>query len=1409
LHRTLHKDSRATYRGMYRQTNPTIQRLRPTGTIIRSMAIFILMSFLLGCGSGSDAALVPDCQFNCTEEETFVSWISLIDAEGDLISPGSLACQNCKGSMPATLHFSITNRAPVSRNQTYLTFSLSQGEYVEMTSICLGIIPPESNITYDHPLGWDLPCNGSLEVKDLIISWSAISGRGCEENATCSEHQDCWRSSQDLFLGCGGESASFPTITTVWVSDEALLVIEKAGPATALPGSEIVYTVRVRNAGGALAEGVEASDTLPAGLNGAFVSHDGLTWKAYASKSPIDLGDIGPGESRIFYIKATVDASLSDGTQLVNRACLASGECATSSTTVRSGGAPDLTIEKWIWGSSWIDIGSFAMFIINVENTGSGLASGVTIRDLLPSGMVDAKYSIGGSSFQPYTSGDPIPLGDIPAGTIKDIEVEAKIDESVSGGTPLTNRACIDGGSCDDLDIRAVWPLDIHKTGPSQANTGDQITYTITAENRGSFTVADVEVMDFIPNGIDNVEYSIDGSSWSSYSSGQRISFGPLSAGASRTFFIRGTVTATYGTLYNQALVKVGETGTGSYWRGNGLSTKITGVASLYVNKWSSPYGMVNPGEILEYTIEVKNDGLEDAHDVEIEDTLPPSWLENVQYSRDRTSWQAYSSGDTIYIGRIGATSREYVYIKGQVSSSAPHGTYLTNEACITGASGSYVIVVRCDSVSNQIWDAPRLYVDKDAPARISPGEEISYSIDVENDGTRTESLATLVDNLPSGLIDPQYSFDGSIWNPYASGDTIDLVDIVVGETRNVLIRATVDTSLPEGTILTNTVDVTSQYSSDSDYADTLVSSNVLEIVKAGPAQIAAGSQINYEILVKNNGGTAATGVSVREILPSGLQSIEYSTDGSTWQPIPCTGPGNCYIAVGDIPGGQSRRILVRATVDSSLPDGYVLENTACVGAGICDTVYTTIASTAPRLGLTKTASVQVVAAGDGFVYTITYRNEGTLDLHDVVIQESYPAGIEILSLSPLPDPGTNNRWTIGTLRPGEGGQISIIVKVPESANISFNLEQSATGSGFVNSWKGFSTEEQPYTISNTATISSRETGAQSGSSVVTVSGETGTEVSLRESGSGSYAKEEMLALQRSNRSIREESSLSAVYHPFEFPLPGGRSLAYADQWTERTGIKNHLTSEAVEETYLYADRLERDSRLKVDEDGTEMDVEADFDGSRDSSYLALGPADAKGHRSPLIESLSRQIGSFHVAQRLAGEYSNRSDAIGNVTYHDEPHITIYQCAELADDDPTVVNLTLSILNDGNRTLGPVYLQDVVPAMMFLWESDPEPSYLHESLSWANWTVLSLAVGESQTVYLRLGINQVLDVPINRAYVTARCGGSWVQSSSALPMDLNWLSCSLAGGCNKTEGWQPPDWDLSARGQECPICVQS
>lgn len=142
---------------------------------------------------------------------------------------------------------------------------------------------------------------------------------------------------------------------------------------------------------------------------------------------------------------------------------------------------------------------------------------------------------------------------------------------------------------------------------------------------------------------------------------------------------------------------------------------------------------------------------------------------------------------------------------------------------------------------------------------------------------------------------------------------------------------------------------------------------------------------------------------------------------------------------------------------------------------------------------------------------------------------------------------------------------------------------------------------------------------------------------------------------------------------------------------------------------------------------------------------------------------------------------SIETDAIGNVMYHDEPYITIYQCAELSDDDPILVNLTLSILNDGNRTLGPVYLQEVVLAMMSLWKSDPKPSYLHESLSWANWTVLSLAFGESQTVYLRLGIDQVLDVPINRAYVTARCGGSWAQASSPLPMDLNWLSCSLAG----------------------------
>jgi len=81
-----------------------------------------------------------------------------------------------------------------------------------------------------------------------------------------------------------------------------------------------------------------------------------------------------------------------------------------------------------------------------------------------------------------------------------------------------------------------------------------------------------------------------------------------------------------------------------------------------------------------------------------------------------------------------------------------------------------------------------------------------------------------------------------------------------------------------------------------------------------------------------------------------------------------------------------------------------------------------------PRISVTKTANVSTVGPGDVIMYTITYTNNRN-PAYNVVLTETYPAGVTFLDANPAPTAG-DNVWDIGTLANGESGTIFINVTV-------------------------------------------------------------------------------------------------------------------------------------------------------------------------------------------------------------------------------------------------------------------------------------------------------------------------------------------------------------------------------------------
>ena len=100
---------------------------------------------------------------------------------------------------------------------------------------------------------------------------------------------------------------------------------------------------------------------------------------------------------------------------------------------------------------------------------------------------------------------------------------------------------------------------------------------------------------------------------------------------------------------------------------------------------------------------------------------------------------------------------------------------------------------------------------------------------------------------------------------------------------------------------------------------------------------------------------------------------------------------------------------------------------------------------------------------------------------------------------------------------------------------------------------------------------------------------------------------------------------------------------------------------------------------------------------------------------------------------------------------------------------------TITITNDGNATIGPLFLQDLFPSGARFLNATLRPNQIGQNGS--NWTLLHLSIGDT----LRIGIN--LDVEkcegdiINRALVVGNCslGQVFAQNRSVIVRD--YLGC--------------------------------
>jgi uncharacterized repeat protein (TIGR01451 family) len=321
----------------------------------------------------------------------------------------------------------------------------------------------------------------------------------------------------NVFITCdvGINAAAYETTT---IDSAPNLDITKVAERDPVPAGEIIsYTITYTNVGNAPATGLVLSDTLPVeafdggwavptpvGGNGTITHGATLVWNL-----GVLAGENVTGSVSLYLTTTTpLDAPVAVTNNVTITA--SGGISATASEAVNIICSSDITIAKAINQVTAVP-GDVLTYTIVVTNAGNQNAAGpLVISDRLPielsivntaatAGNVVSDV-IGGQTFMTWTL--PALAGN---GGVERLELGVEVTRPLTNGVIIANTAWISHATgitpSDQITFAIVSGpnLEIAKSGPSQAQPGEQITFMLTVTNVGTEGAYGVVITDVVP----------------------------------------------------------------------------------------------------------------------------------------------------------------------------------------------------------------------------------------------------------------------------------------------------------------------------------------------------------------------------------------------------------------------------------------------------------------------------------------------------------------------------------------------------------------------------------------------------------------------------------------------------------------------------------------------------------------------------------------------------------------------------------------------------------------------------------------------------------------------------------------------------------------------------------------------
>jgi uncharacterized repeat protein (TIGR01451 family) len=866
-----------------------------------------------------------------------------------------------------------------------------------------------------------------------------------------------------------------------------LSVTKTDGSASAVPGTNVTYTIVAANAGPSTATSAAITDPLPSGASSgtwSCVANSGGTCAAASGAMPMSTTATLASAGSVTYtvivaVSSTATGSLANSVTISAPAGVVETNSANNVATDTDTLTPtaDVSISKTD-GLGSINAGTALTYTVVASNAGPSAITSATVTDTMPASLTGVTWTCAasaGSSCPASGSGSIAASVNILSGGSVTFSVNATVSSTATGTLSNTATVALPGGSTDPTPannsatdtttINRQADVSITKTdGSATAIPGSTVTYTIVASNAGPSAALATAIADTLPATLSGATWTCSasaGSTCPASGSGNIATTADLLPSGTATFTVTATIASTAtGTLANTATATVAAGITDPTAANNSATDTDTLVptADLSITKTDGSAGEV-PGTSVSYTIVAASAGPSMVTGATVSDTLPATL--------SAVTWTcAASAGSTCPASGSGNISASVNLAPGGTATFTVNATIsttatgsLTNTATIAAPASVTDPTPGNNSASDSDTLTPTgdLSITKtDGSAAAIPGQSIIYTIVASNAGPSAITSATVTDTVPAALTGVSWTCSaiaGSSCPASGSGSINATISLGVTGTVTFTVNATIS-STATGSLI-NSVTITAPVgSSDPTGAnntatdtDSLTPRADLSITKTdGLTTQVPGNTASYTVVASNAGPSSAPASNVTDTVPASLSGVTWTCAAGGGATCPASGSGSINAAV-DLPVDGSATFIITGTVAVGATGTLANTATASVGAGITDPVpgnntatdSDTLTPTAD-LVITKTDASTTEVPGTSVVYTVVASNAGPSTITGATVTDTMAASLSGVTWSCAASAGS-------TCPASGSGSISASVTLLPSGTATFTITGTISSS--------------------------------------------------------------------------------------------------------------------------------------------------------------------------------------------------------------------------------------------------------------------------------------------------------------------------------------------------------------------------